>query len=228
MEIARKYAGRKFQLVLVARDADKLQALADDLTVRGASVSTVVADLDQIDKHDDILSSMHDADVFYLIYGSLPDQKLCEEDWSSTQLALHTNFISTASLLTRIAKLCEQRKAGSIVVVGSVAGDRGRGSNYVYGAAKGGLALFCAGLRNRLSGSNVNVLLVKPGFVDTPMTADIEKKPAILWASASRVAEDIVAAEEKGKSNLYTPWFWRYIMLIIKSVPENIFKRLSL
>ena len=228
IEIARIYASRNCSLVLVARDAGKLEALAQDLEVRGASVTTIVSDLNQLERHDELINDTQNADVFYVLYGSLPDQSDCETNWSSAQAALHTNFISVASLLTRIANVCEQRAAGSIVVVGSVAGDRGRGSNYIYGAAKGGLALFCDGLRNRLSSSKVNVLVVKPGFVDTPMTADIEKKPAVLWADAAKVASDIVGAQDKLKNTLYTPWFWRYIMLIIKSVPENIFKKLSL
>jgi len=132
------------------------------------------------------------------------------------------------SLLSRLANVFEQRGYGTLVVVSSVAGDRGRKSNYVYGTAKGALSTFCAGLRNRLMGSGAHVLTVKPGFIDTPMTAHIEKKPAVLWVGADRVAGDIVKACSSGKNELYTPWFWRFILLIIRLVPEPVFKRLSL
>jgi short-subunit dehydrogenase len=115
---------------------------------------------------------------------------------------------------------------GAIAVIGSVAGDRGRASNYVYGTAKAGLAAFTQGLRQRLSKSNVQVLLIKPGFVDTPMTQEFKK--GFLWASPDQVAKDICRAVEKRKNVLYTPWFWALIMLIIQHIPESIFKRLKL
>ncbi len=226
--IARRLAAQGESLILLARDESKLSQMAADLRARGAEVVTHTADFDELDKHDDIVKKVETADNIYTLYGTLPDQTLCEQGWDATMAALHTNLISTVSLLGRLANVFEERGHGTLVVVSSVAGDRGRKSNYVYGTAKGALSIFCAGLRNRLASSGAHVLTVKPGFIDTPMTAHIEKKPAVLWVDADRVAGDIVKACASGKNELYTPWFWRFILLIIRHVPEPIFKRLSL
>jgi len=226
--IARRLAEQEGSLILFARDESKLKQTADDLSARGAEVVTHVVDFDNLDGHDELVNKLAMADTVYTLYGTLPDQTLCEQDWDATMKALQTNFISAVSLLSRLANIFEQRGSGTLVVVSSVAGDRGRKSNYVYGTAKGALTTFCAGLRNRLAGSGVHVLTVKPGFIDTPMTAHIEKKPAVLWVDADRVAGDIVKASASGKNEIYTPWFWRFILLIIRLVPEPIFKKLSL
>jgi len=226
--IARRLAAQNESLILLARDESKLNQTADDLRARGAEVVTHVADFDIIEAHDEIVTTIESADNIYTLYGTLPDQKLCEQNWDAAMQALHTNFISAVSLLGRLANVFEQRGHGTLVVVSSVAGDRGRKSNYVYGTAKGALSTFCAGLRNRLTASGAHVLTVKPGFIDTPMTAQIEKKPAVLWVDADRVAGDILKACASGKNELYTPWFWRFILLIINHIPEPVFKRLSL
>jgi len=172
--VARLLVADQEHLILVARDAQKLAIVADDLTARGGSVTTRQVDLDDMTAHTELVDGVSDADSFWFFYGTLPDQAACERDWQATASALQTNFLSAASLLTRIGSICQARGSGSIVVISSVAGDRGRKSNYVYGTAKGALSLFCQGLRNRLSESGVHVLTVKPGFIDTPMTADIE------------------------------------------------------
>lgn len=226
--VARQLAGRGQPLILVARDDTKLAAVEADLQARGTTVRSVVADLDDTDRHAGLVEDWSAAADFYVFYGSLPDQDAAEADWSVAARALHTNFLSAASLLTHIANLCEQRKSGRIVVVTSVAGDRGRQSNYVYGTAKGALSLFCQGLRNRLSKSDVTLTTVKPGFIDTPMTAGVPKKPAVLWATPERVASDIVKARDKGRDVVYSPWFWRIILFIVCAVPERIFKKLSM
>jgi len=226
--LARELVASKNALSLVARDKDKLQIVSDDFTARGASVASFVADFDDIEAHDEIVSEIEKCSTVYVVYGTLPDQHDCEKTWADTHAALHTNFVSVVSLLTRIAAAFENRGHGTIVVVSSVAGDRGRKSNYVYGAAKGGLTLFCNGLRNRLTSSGVHVMCVKPGFIDTPMTSHIEKKPAVLWVGPDKVAKDIIKAVSAKKNTLYTPWFWRYIMLVITHIPEFVFKRLSL
>jgi len=245
--VARRLAAEGHQLILCARDSDKLDAVAKDVHVRGLSqnselevrgdsehtglvnaVQTHVVDFDDIEQHQALVDSIAHADNFWFFYGTLPDQSACEQNWQSAASALHTNFTSVASLLTRLATTLEARAHGSLVVVTSVAGDRGRKSNYVYGTAKGALSLFCQGLRNRLAGAGVQVLTVKPGFIDTPMTAAIEKKPAALWASTEQVANDMVKAQKAGKDVIYTRWFWRYILLIIQHIPERIFKKLSL
>ncbi len=223
-------------LILVGRDESKLDVTAADLRTRGASqVDCLVADLDDFDKHQSLLQEIEnkadDIAKYYFFYGTLPDQKACEASWQESHKALTTNFLSAASLLTLIANKVETESKNKgdrgIIVVTSVAGDRGRQSNYIYGAAKGGLTLFLQGLRNRLHKSGCSVTTVKPGFIDTPMTSDIEKGGP-LWATPEKVAVDIYKAAQKGKNEIYTPNFWMPIMLIIKNIPETIFKKLSL
>lgn len=238
--VARRLVHDGHRLILCARDEAKLNTVAMDIGVRMGSVATAdgsdhveppvchVVDFDQISAHAQLVNDIREADHIWFFYGTLPDQQHCEASWEATAAALNTNFVSAVSLLTRLANNLESRGSGSLTVVSSVAGDRGRKSNYVYGTAKGALSLFCQGLRNRLAHSGVQVLTVKPGFIDTPMTAAIEKKPALLWASADQVAGDIVRAQKRGKDVIYSRWFWRYILLIIRLIPERIFKKLSL
>lgn len=228
---ARLFAESGHDLFLAARDPDKLDATADDLRVRGAGqVKTATLDVLDYDRHEAILKSAIDAlgglDSVLLAHGTLPDQAACEQSFDETRRELEINALSSISLLTLVANYFEAEGAGQIAVISSVAGDRGRQSNYVYGAAKGALSTFLQGLRNRLYKSGVHVLTIKPGFVDTPMTAGFEKGP--LWASPEQVARGIVRALEKETDVTYLPWFWRYIMLVIKLIPERLFKRLSL
>ncbi len=230
-EVARIYARRQSRLCLVARNQTKLRIVADDLRARGAQAVDVLArELALPDTHADIikhaLAFLQDIDVVLIAYGSLPDQAACEADAEQTMNELQVNFLSVAALLMRLANTLEQRGHGTLAVISSVAGDRGRQSNYVYGAAKGGLSIFLQGLRNRLAGKGVQVLTIKPGFVDTPMTAEFKKGP--LWASARKVAADIVRAIDRRRDVAYVPWFWQGIMLVIKAIPERIFKRLKL
>ena len=140
---------------------------------------------------------------------------------------IETNALSVINLLTLLANHLEKQQHGVIAVISSVAGDRGRQSNYVYGAAKGMVTLFLQGLRNRLTKVNVDVVTIKPGFVDTPMTAAFDKNGP-LWARPEQIAKGIIRAMQKGKDEVYLPWFWWGIMLIIKHIPEIIFKRMSL
>lgn len=226
--LARRLVAAGEPLLLVARDATKLNIVAADLSARGGQVVTVLADFDNQQGREQLLEATAHAQSFWFFYGSLPNQESCEQSWQTSAAALNTNLLSVLSLLTRIANICEQRSSGCVVVVASVAGDRGRKSNYVYGTAKGALSLYCQGMRNRLASCGVQVLTVKPGFIDTPMTRNIEKTPAILWSTPERVADDMMLARQRGKDVLYTPWFWRYIMLLIRIVPERVFKRLSL
>ena len=154
------------------------------------------------------------------------NKKTGEQDYAYTEQALRTNFLSVVSLLTPIANQLEKQHYGCIAVISSVAGDRGRQSNYVYGAAKGALTIFLQGLRNRLQAANVCVLTIKPGFVDTPMTADLKK--GALWAKPESVAKGIYRAIKRRKNSVYLPWFWWPIMMVIRHIPEPIFKRLKL
>ncbi|HWR15666.1 MAG TPA: SDR family oxidoreductase [Terriglobales bacterium] len=216
---------------LLARNGENLNTVAADIRTRsGAHVTTCACDLADTDKHamliDESLTLLGTVDLLFVAYGILGDQQLAERDARAAEHVLQTNFVSVVSLLTRFANVMEQQKAGTIAVISSVAGDRGRQSNYVYGASKGGLDIFLQGLRNRLYRFNVHVLTIKPGFVDTPMTAHIPKNA--LFASPGTVAKSIVGAIQKQKDVVYVPMYWRVIMALIKSIPERVFKRLKL
>ena len=231
METARAYARSGARLFLVARHAERLSAVAEDLRVRGAGeVGTAVLDVKDVARHQSLVeaavAALGGLDVALLAHGTLPDQARCQVSVAETLEALEINFSATVALLTLLANRFEAQRGGCIAVIGSVAGDRGRPSNYVYGAAKGGLAIFLQGLRNRLYRSGVVVITLKPGFVDTPMTAGVPKNP--LFATAPRVGLAGYRAIERGRDVVYIPWFWRLIMAAVKSLPESIFKRLRL
>lgn len=230
-ECAKIFAARGDRLFLVARDPQRLQALVSDLKVRGAAeVASQAADLSDLGAHEALVSAARTAlgglDIALIAHGTLGDQKGCERDFSVAERELRTNFLSAASLMTHLANLFEAQRSGALAVISSVAGDRGRQSNYVYGSAKAALTSFASGLRNRLSASGVSVLTVKPGFVDTPMTAAVPKNP--LFVGPDRVARGIVRAIDRRKDVVYLPAFWRLIMFAIRSVPERMFKKLKL
>jgi len=228
---ARLFAGAGDRLFLVARNADKLQAVAADLSIRGAAqVETQVLDVNDTAAHlgviDAAYSRLGDLDTVLIAHGTLPDQNACQVSFELTRQELATNALSIIALLTELANRFEHQGYGTLAVISSVAGDRGRQSNYIYGAAKAMVNTFLQGLRNRLQPAGVQVLTVKPGFVDTPMTADFKK--GFLWAQPETVANDIYRAVEKQKDIIYSPFFWRFIMLLIKATPEFIFKRTRL
>ena len=228
---ARLWAAEGHRLYLMGRNVERLKCIAADLNIRGAE-STQHAQLDVNDftQHaallDDAVIALGGMDVVLIAHGTLGNQKACEKDFNIALQELNTNCLSVISLLTHIANRFEAQKHGSIAVISSVAGDRGRQSNYVYGTAKGAVSIFLQGLRNRLHPSGVQVLTIKPGFVDTPMTADFKK--GLLWASPEAVARSIHAGIQKSRDEIYAPWFWLGIMTAIKLVPERIFKKLKL
>jgi len=227
----RLYAEQKHNLFLVARDEMLLQNIAEDAKIRGANqVETYALDLTQLDQHTSLIETIYQSypqvDIVLIAHGTLPNQPACEKDVEQTLHEIQINGLSTISLLTLLANRFESQKSGSIAVITSVAGDRGRQSNYVYGAAKSLVSTFLQGLRNRLNDNNVQVLDIKPGFVDTPMTAEFKK--GALWAKPEQIAASIIKAINSNKNTLYTPWFWWVIMFIIRSVPEFIFKKLKL
>jgi len=228
---ARRFAARGARLYLLARNLERLRDLASDLAIRGAAaVDCAGLDVNAFDRHpaaiEDAARAMGGIDVALIAHGTLGDQAACEQSIDLTLLELSTNAISVISLLTLLANRFETQGGGSIAVISSVAGDRGRRSNYVYGAAKGAVTIFLQGLRNRLQRSGVHVLTIKPGFVDTPMTAALEKGP--LWSSAERIAQGIERALEGKRDVVYLPAWWRLAMTAIKLIPERIFKKLSL
>ena len=230
-ETAKLYAADKAALFLVGRSADKLDVVAADLKVRGAAqVETYVLDMADLAGHqalvDAVLAAFGTLDAVLIAHGTLSDQAAAQKSVDETLKELTINFTSVVSLLTILANYFEKRRYGTIAVISSVAGDRGRQSNYVYGSAKAGVSAFLQGLRARLSKAGVNVVTVKPGFVDTPMTAHIKKNA--LFASPVAVGKSIYDAMHKGTEVIYTPGYWRVIMGIIKSVPEPIFKRTKL
>jgi decaprenylphospho-beta-D-erythro-pentofuranosid-2-ulose 2-reductase len=227
----RIYAARGASFYLVARNPEKLSATAADAQVRGASkVLTRTCDLDDINEHAGLLADIGHQfthlDIALLAHGVLGDQAEAERDFAVAEAILRTNFLSVVSLVTRLANDFEQQKKGTIAVISSVAGDRGRKSNYIYGTSKAAVTVFLQGLRNRLDRQGVQVLTIKPGFVATPMTAHLKK--GLLFASPHKIASGVVAAIEHRKDVVYLPWFWRPIMFIIRSVPERVFKGLNL
>ncbi len=232
IESAKVFAKENAKLFLVARNHDKVTTIANDLLVRGASeVGTDVCDISDVSTHNQIVQNCSDffnavPDAVLIAYGTLPDQKKCEENVTYALQEFTTNATSVISVMILIGEQMKSVGKGTIAVISSVAGDRGRGSNYLYGSAKGAVSLFSQGLRNTLFKNGVNVVTIKPGFVDTPMTKDVPKN--LLFATAEDVGKGIVVAMKSGKNVVYLPFFWRYIMLIIKSIPEFIFKKLSL
>lgn len=230
-ETARCFAAEGAALFLAARDAEKLAICAEDLRVRGAAlVETAVVDFDRVDQHVNLIqradAALNGMDAVLIAYGFLPEQEDCEKDFTLVRRTFETNLMSVISLVMVLTPLFAARRIGTLAVIGSVAGDRGRYKNYVYGAAKGALALYLQGVRARLSRSGVHVLTIKPGFVDTPMNAGMKKN--FLSADAATVGRLIHRAMLSHKDILYVPWFWRWILFVVCSIPEGVFKRLKL
>ncbi len=227
---ARKVAAQGDGVLLAGRDSDDLAALASDCHLRGARISEAVtfdardpegfaALVERLKAEDGLIS----AAVFV---GSMPEQALIDADPALIDGTVTDSFTGPARFLHLLVPEMERRGGGTVVGVGSVAGDRGRIGNYVYGAAKAGFATYLSGLRNRLTRAGGHVVTVKPGFVDTAMTWGL---PGLfLVASPENVADDIARAVLKGRNVIYTPFFWRYIMLIIRHIPEFIFKKMKI
>jgi len=230
--IASRWARAGSDLILAGRDLDDLSRTAADLRVRfGRQVDVVSFDAVAFDAHESFwrecqLRAGGALDGLVMLHGNLPVQSEAQGDVQIARRAIDTNFTSAATVLTLAANDFEAQKRGFLCVFSSVAGDRGRQSNYVYGSAKAALTTFLQGLRNRLFKSGVAVITVKPGFVDTGMTWGLPGM--FLVASPDQVAADVYRAVRKRKAEIYTPWFWRYIMRIIKTVPETVFKRMKM
>ena len=232
---ARAFAQRGYDLYVAGRDVAELERLASDIRLRyQCQVHCRSFDADQLSEHaafvaacqQDLEHSQQSLAGVVLAFGYLGDQQQGQHDPAEAQAIVRRNFSAAVSLLEPCAAWLEQQQQGFLTIISSVAGERGRQSNYLYGAAKGGLSLYAQGLRNRLFRAGVSVTTVKPGFVDTAMTYG--KEGMFLLAQPEQVAKQIVQGSLRRQSVLYTPWFWRYIMLIIRSVPEILFKRLSL
>jgi decaprenylphospho-beta-D-erythro-pentofuranosid-2-ulose 2-reductase len=229
---ARQWAEQGAHLLLVGRDAARLDIVAADLRVRGATAETRAANLVESDAAEmlqEMVSSLSGVDTILLGYGILGDQARAEFEREEAQRIIATNFTSAAAWCLAAANVLEKQRHGTLVVVGSVAGDRGRASNYVYGAAKAGLAVLVEGIAHRLARSGARAVVVKPGFVDTPMTAHIAKK-GLLWAKPETIGKVIVRIARRPMSPpvVYAPGFWRWIMLAVRITPSVIFHKTRL
>lgn len=227
--LAHALAKQGFHLYLAARNCEELEHDSQDLAVRyGIQAKTVEYDALDFSSHARMYDRLEvkPEGVVY-VTGYLGDQRKAEHDFAEARRILDTNFTGAVSILNYIAQDFARKNSGFIIGISSVAGDRGRQSNYLYGSAKAGFSAYLSGLRNRMCRSNVMVITVKPGFVMTKMTEHLNL-PKLLTAQPDEVAEDIVRAWKKNKNVIYTRWYWRYIMAIIKNIPENIFKKLSL
>ena len=226
----RVWAQRGHTLTLVARNTAALERIAADARVRGSPlVTTLTGDVTERRFIAACVASTNAPRIALIAYGSLTDSARADNDVDYLADELQANFVSAALWAQLLANRMAANNAtgGSIAVISSVAGDRGRGSNHAYGAAKAGLTAFCSGLRARMAARRVHVVTVKPGFIDSPMTAHITKKGA-LWATPEAVAAGIVNAIDKQRDVVYLPGFWRLILLIITHIPEHIFKRLKI
>jgi short-subunit dehydrogenase len=231
-QCARLWAVRRAQLHLMGRNAVRLEQVAADLRLRGAErVSVHVLDLrDRGALAHSLAAATADGiaiDAVLVAQGTLPDQARAESDADYAGVEFDNNATSVIAAITMLAQIMQGQGAGTIAVISSVAGDRGRASNHLYGAAKGAVNIYCDGLRARLFARGVHVLTVKPGFVDTPMTAGLAL-PGLLVASPDRVARDILRGIDLRRSVIYTPFWWRFIMLVIRFIPEPLFKRIKL
>ncbi len=228
---ARLLADRGASFFLVARDPWKLQAVVSDLQTRGAkTVYSLALDLDNLDEHAAMLDSaaqiLGSIDLALLAHGVLGDQAAAQTDARVAEAIYRTNFLSPASLITWLANYFEGRGAGCLAVISSVAGDRGRKSNYVYGASKGALNVLLDGVRNRVDRSGAHVLTIKPGFVATPMTAHIPRGP--LFAEPRAIGRGILRAVARRQDTVYLPGFWRPIMFAVRSIPGRVFKKMNM
>lgn len=230
--VARKFAQRGERFYLLARNTERLATIASDLAIRGAKeVEVSTFDANDTASHQASLDKackwMGAIDIALIAHGTLGDQKISEVNAASALREIQTNAISTISLLTQLANIMEDQRHGTIAVISSVAGDRGRPSNYVYGTAKAAVTAFCEGLRARLHKSGVHVLTIKPGIVKTPMTEGFEA-PEILKSEPETVAQDIVRGIDKEKDTIYTPWYWKYIMMGVVHLPGSVFKKINI
>lgn len=227
-ETIRIWAARGARLQLAARDAARLDAVARDARLRGAAeVETLRFDALDTASHEKIATQAWETwgglDIVLVAHGVLGDQAASQRDAREAEAQLRTNLLGAVTILTPLASRFEAQGEGVIAAISSVAGDRGRMSNYVYGAAKAGLDAFLEGLRHRLVHAGVAVVTIKPGFVDTPMTAHLRKGP--LFASPGRVARGIVRAIDRRRRVAYLPGAWRAVMFLIRNAPSALLHR---
>ncbi len=227
--VAREYSHHGYDLCLAGRNIEELSGLKSDIEIRtGRNVELKELDIIDFDTHQHFYDALDPKPLGVIVsVGYMRKQKEAERDWTQSLMSIQVNYTGCVSFLNIVANDFEERKNGFIVGISSVAGDRGRKANYLYGSAKAGFSTYLSGLRNRLYGCGVQVLTVKPGFVNTKMTKGLDL-PAKLTAQPEEVAKEIFAAQKKGKDILYTKWIWFWIMSIITLIPEWKFKKMSI
>ena len=227
--MARQFASRGYDVQLAARHPEQLVPLASDLRIRyGVNATTYDFEACDFAAHGSFYRALTPKpDVTICVFGAMVDEDVAAKDWDVALRMMLTNYVGAVSILNLVAHDYLQRRAGVIVGLSSVAGDRGRASKLIYGSSKAGFSAYLSGLRNRLAASGVHVLSVKPGFVSTRMTAGMDLPP-LLTATPEQVALAVYNAVIRRQNTLYVKWFWRWIMLIIRLIPEPLFKKLHL
>jgi decaprenylphospho-beta-D-erythro-pentofuranosid-2-ulose 2-reductase len=227
---ARQAAAKGANVILAGRDAADLARTAQDITARfDVTATSFPFDADDYETHETLINALKERQAplgIFLLFGTMPEQSEIDADFDLAVQTINVNYLGAVSILSRLATRLETNGSGRIVVMSSVAGDRGRLKNYIYGSAKAGLNAYLQGLRARLCRANVSVTTVKAGFIDTDMTFGV---PGLfLVATPDACAEACLTLAEKGRDVAYFPWFWRYIMLIIRHIPEKLFKQMSI
>jgi decaprenylphospho-beta-D-erythro-pentofuranosid-2-ulose 2-reductase len=229
LALADQLAAKSVNLILAARQVEKLNPVKSDLTIRFSTTVTVAEfDAARPNTHADFYASLNPKpDAVICVFGFLGDQEKAQSDWEECERILVANYVGAVSILNVIANDFESRRQGVIVGISSVAGERGRQSNYFYGSAKAGFTTYLSGLRNRLAKSSVHVVTVKPGFIRTKMIEGIAT-PGLLTAKPEQVASKIIKAINAKQNVIYVLPVWRLIMLVIRNIPEFMFKKLRL
>jgi decaprenylphospho-beta-D-erythro-pentofuranosid-2-ulose 2-reductase len=227
--IARKFASHQYNVQLAARNIEPLQPLQSDIAIRHNVQCTLHAfDALNYASHADFFEQLQSKpDVTICVFGYLGEAEKARHDWKEAERILHTNYTGAVSILDRVADSYAAAKSGTIVGISSVAGERGRQSNYHYGSAKAGFTAYLSGLRNRLFHDGVHVVSVQPGFVYTRMTENLQL-PKLLTGKPEDVANTVYNAVKNKSNTVYVKWFWRWIMLIIKFIPEFMFKKMKM
>lgn len=227
--LARKYAASNYSVSIAGRNLEEMKLVASDIHIRyGVNAEAYQFDARNFSSHEQFYASLSPKpDISILVFGFMGDPEKALNDWDDTLKVIETNFTGAVSIANIIAREYALKATGTIIGISSVAGDRGRGSNFIYGSAKAAFTAYLSGLRNRMFKSGVHIITVKPGFMYTRMTENLPL-PALLTAKTDQVAHSVFEAGKNGKNILYTKGLWKYIMLIIKNIPEFIFKKLSL
>lgn len=227
--IAEKFASKGYNIQLAARDVSRLEPLQSDLAIKYSSrVSVHEFDALAYETHQVFFNDLDPKpDITICVFGYLGENEKAADDWAQASMIINTNYTGAVSILNIVARYYASRNEGVIAGIGSVAGERGRQSNYHYGSAKAGFIEYLSGLRNRLYKNGVHVVTVQPGFVYTKMTEDL-KLPPMLTAKPEEVANAVYKAVMLKKNVVYVKWFWRWIMVVIKTIPEFMFKKLKL